>query len=149
MAPSSCAHNGPVPDLDEQVRRVFTLLSVHGGGGEPYRPRLTRAATFRVTSAYAEPSLGLGSDGKEGTSVRDPTQLQTARFGPIAMEQSWNSGGATGCKPSARQRPENGLTWRQTIATGCHPLPFGSHGKEGVDGSSPSEGFTKALQIGI
>src|SRR6266576_1863033 len=32
----------------------------------------------------------------------------------------------------------------RTVATGCHPLPFGSHGKEGVDGSSPSEGFRKS-----
>jgi hypothetical protein len=26
-------------------------------------------------------------------------------------------------------------------------LPIGAHGKEGVDGSSPSEGFAKSLQI--
>jgi hypothetical protein len=24
---------------------------------------------------------------------------------------------------------------------GCHQLPLAAHGKEGVDGSSPSEGF--------
>jgi hypothetical protein len=32
----------------------------------------------------------------------------------------------------------------RTVATGCHRLPFGSHGKEGVDGSSPSEGSAKS-----
>jgi hypothetical protein len=37
----------------------------------------------------------------------------------------------------------NGLIWGETFATGCHRLRFGSHGKEGVDGSSPSEGFDK------
>jgi hypothetical protein len=26
---------------------------------------------------------------------------------------------------------------------------LGSHGKEGVDGSSPSEGFEKSLQMGL
>ena len=56
------------------------------------------------------------------------------------MEQLWNRGGATGGKRSARGTPENGLNWRQTVATGCHQLPFGSHGKEWVDGSSPEEG---------
>src|SRR5205807_5844527 len=28
--------------------------------------------------------------------------------------------------------------------TGCHRLPSESHGKDGVDGSSPSEGFSEA-----
>jgi hypothetical protein len=36
----------------------------------------------------------------------------------------------------------------KTVATGCHPLPESFHGKEGVDGSSPSEGL-KSLQISI
>src|SRR5437870_13502656 len=64
------------------------------------------------------------------------------------MEQLWNRGGATSGKGSTRRRPESGLNYRQTIATGCHLLPFGSHGKEAVDGSSPSEGFiTKGQQV--
>ena len=39
-------------------------------------------------------------------------------FGPIGMEQLWNRGGATGGKRSARETPENGLNYRQTVATG-------------------------------
>ncbi len=35
----------------------------------------------------------------------------------------------------------------QTVAVGCHRLPNGAHGKEGVSGSSPEEGFVKCLQI--
>ena len=35
----------------------------------------------------------------------------------------------------------------KTVAVGCHRLPESFHGKEGVDGSSPSEGSAKALQI--
>jgi hypothetical protein len=30
---------------------------------------------------------------------------------------------------------------------GCYRLPRGPHGKEGVGGSSPPEGFAKAAQI--
>jgi hypothetical protein len=36
----------------------------------------------------------------------------------------------------------------ETVALGCDRLPMEVHGKEGVDGSSPSEGFTKTLQSG-
>jgi hypothetical protein len=35
----------------------------------------------------------------------------------------------------------------KTVAVGCDRLPIGAHGKEGVDGSSPSEGFAKFLLI--
>ena len=46
-----------------------------------------------------------------------------------------------GCNPwqSAANRPGP-----ETAKTSCDRLPFGSHGKEGVDGSSPSEGSAKA-----
>ena len=33
------------------------------------------------------------------------------------------------------------LEQAKTVATGCDRLPIGAHGKEGVDGSSPSEGL--------
>jgi hypothetical protein len=36
----------------------------------------------------------------------------------------------------------------KTVAVGCDQLPESFHGKEGVDGSSPSEGSAKAPQIG-
>jgi hypothetical protein len=36
----------------------------------------------------------------------------------------------------------------QTVAVGCDQLPESFHGKEGVDGSSPSEGSAKASQTG-
>jgi hypothetical protein len=48
-----------------------------------------------------------------------------------------------------RRRPGNGLNQRETVAPGCHRLPFGSHGKEGVDASSPSEGSAKAPETGL
>jgi len=39
--------------------------------------------------------------------------------------------------------PENGSNKPKPFATGCDQLPIGAHGKEGVDGSSPSEGLFK------
>jgi hypothetical protein len=36
----------------------------------------------------------------------------------------------------------------KTVAVDCDRLPEMFHGKEGVDGSSPSEGFEKSLQFG-
>src|SRR6185369_2415090 len=35
----------------------------------------------------------------------------------------------------------------KTVATGCADMPLRAHGKEGVDGSSPSEGFTKRSPV--
>jgi len=48
---------------------------------------------------------------KEGVNVcfQLPVDIQTARFGPIEMEQLWNRGGATGGKGSTRRTLENGL----------------------------------------
>ena len=37
----------------------------------------------------------------------------------------------------------------KTVAVRCDRLPSGVHGKEGVDGSSPSEGSAKAPAIGL
>ena len=39
--------------------------------------------------------------------------------------------------------PQEPLRYAKTVASGCNPLPIWAHGKEGVDGSSPSEGFRK------
>jgi hypothetical protein len=51
--------------------------------------------------------------------------------------------GATGGNLSQIARPKNGPDQAKTVATGCSRSPFGAHGKEGVDGSSPSEGSAK------
>jgi hypothetical protein len=56
--------------------------------------------------------------------------FESARSGPIGMEQLWNRGGASGGKRSTREGPEDGSVWGETVATGCHGLPLGSHGKE-------------------
>src|SRR5436190_11382724 len=54
-------------------------------------------------------------------------------------------------QPAAITRKSTGPeTQKQakSFATGCHRLPETFHGKEGVDGSSPSEGSAKAPHVG-
>ena len=64
------------------------------------------------------------------------------------MEHLWSRADATdvnrrqGC--SRAKRPG----YLQTAASGCIPLPPTLDGKEGVDGSSPSEGSAKAPHVG-
>jgi hypothetical protein len=62
------------------------------------------------------------------------------------MERLWSLAGATsGNRWQMRTRWES-QKQAKTVAVSCAQLPIGPHGKEGVDGSSPSEGFTKALE---
>ena len=57
------------------------------------------------------------------------------------MEHLWSRAGATGGNRWQMEKPKKGLKEAKTVAMGCDRLPFGAHGKEGVDGSSPSEGL--------
>ncbi len=58
------------------------------------------------------------------------------------MERLWSRAVATGGNPWQMGEPPKRPKKAQTVAVGCDRL-----GKEGVDGSSPSEGFAKYLQI--
>ena len=66
----------------------------------------------------------------------DALPLWTPRYGAF-MEQSgrnqWQPWQVRGSRKPLRQG--------ETVAVGCHRLPIGPHGEEGVDGSSPSEAF--------
>ena len=63
---------------------------------------------------------------------RDSVDVQTARFWAdwdgTVMEQR----GRNPWQRFGSQRPGKRLDPARTVATGCHPLPFGSHGKQGV-----------------
>jgi hypothetical protein len=48
---------------------------------------------------------------------------------------------------SQMRRRRKRLRQAKTVAVGCDRLPGEAHGKEGVDGSSPSEGSQKSLLI--
>ena len=74
------------------------------------------------------PSLHRRGQRLVSAAGRHSNGLFWADWDGTVMEQR----GATRGKGSTRRRPENGLNYRQTVATGCHLLPFGSHGKQGV-----------------
>jgi hypothetical protein len=59
------------------------------------------------------------------------------------MEHIWSRAVATGGNQSQMRRRRQRPRYAKTVAVGCNRLPIGAHGKEGVDGSSPSEGFSK------
>src|SRR5215217_2781323 len=59
------------------------------------------------------------------------------------MEPLWSPVVATGGNRAQIAPAEERLKQAETVAVGCNRLPEGAHGKEGVDGSSPSEGFRK------
>src|SRR5205823_5061283 len=59
------------------------------------------------------------------------------------MEPLWSPVVATGGNHRQIERTREPQKQAKSVATGCHRLPPNFHGKEGVDGSSPSEGFEK------
>jgi hypothetical protein len=57
------------------------------------------------------------------------------------MERLWSLAGATNGNRWQMEDPRKRLNQAKTVATSCDQLPWDLDGKEGVDGSSPSEGF--------
>jgi hypothetical protein len=51
---------------------------------------------------------------------------------------------ATGGNRSQIVSTRKRLKQAKTVAAGCDRLPQAAHGKEGVDGSSPSEGLNES-----
>ena len=70
---------------------------------------------------------------------------RAASFAPLLAHEGWSLYGAQRAQPSGNrlQIPSGEGTQKQAknVAVGCNRLPRQVHGKEGVDGSSPSEGF--------
>jgi hypothetical protein len=71
-----------------------------------------------------------------------------------AGNERWSTYGAQRSQPGGNrwqmERPRKRLKKAKTVAVGCDQLPEAFHGKEGDDGSSPSEGLKKSpLQTGI
>jgi hypothetical protein len=96
-----------------------------------------------VTGTHLTPSL------QEGVSVRtrcpvSPESLYPPGIPAKRMERLWSLAVATSGNWWQLGRPRKRLEQAKTVATRCDRLPFGAHGKEGVDGSSPSEGSAKA-----
>ncbi len=134
-----------------------------GPGVDPRRPRVTasgRTVTFTpgiwraIPSAQLQPTLRdqcprQFTAPRRGRPPREEGR-PAPRFGsdpasnaPRTTEHLWTRAGAG----RSRRRLINTLTQQrnvlQTPASRCHQLRQRTHGKEGVDGSSPSEGSTK------
>jgi hypothetical protein len=75
----------------------------------------------------------------EGATSSDQTTKDGALWSPVV---------ATGGISSQIGPPRNPQTYAKTVASGCDLLPESFHGKESVDGSSPSEGFDKSPATG-
>jgi hypothetical protein len=63
------------------------------------------------------------------------------------MERLWSLAVATSSNRWQIERPRKRQNQAKTVAIGCDQLPWNLDGKEGVDGSSPSEGSAKSQQI--
>jgi hypothetical protein len=75
---------------------------------------------------------------------RDTTSSQSRKR---RMEPLWSPAAAIGGNRWQMGRTSTRLRKAKTVAVGCHRLPEKFHGKEGVDGSSPSEGSAKSPEI--
>ena len=62
------------------------------------------------------------------------------------MERLWSPAVATGGNRWQIEQPRKRLKQAKPVAVGCDESPGHENGKEGVDGSSPSEGSAKAPQ---
>src|ERR1043166_5623697 len=65
------------------------------------------------------------------------------------MEHLWSPVVETADNQSQIAKAHKRPNQAQTVAVGCARLPATFHGKEGVDGSSASEGSAKSPQIGF
>src|SRR5438552_1591675 len=63
------------------------------------------------------------------------------------MEHLWSPAGATGGNRWQMGHPRKPLKQADPQPVATHGNRIGAHGKEGVDGSSPSEGFVSSLLI--
>src|SRR2546427_5914933 len=70
--------------------------------------------------------------------------MQTTKHGAFMERPAVATGGNRSQMGVRRER----LRQAKTVAVGCDRLPKTFHGKEGVDGSSPSEGSAKAPHVG-
>jgi hypothetical protein len=70
-----------------------------------------------------------------------PKSVFSSRIWTESMERLWSLAVATSGNRWQIGRPRKRRNQAKTVATGCDQLPWDLDGKEGVDGSSPSEGF--------
>jgi hypothetical protein len=141
------------PRISDQVPHEMPREPIRSVGLLPLAPlhhRVTRPATRRRTprrrgaargtrSADAPRSRRLGARGAYGVALM-PTR---------SMEPLWSPAVATSGNRWQMRRRNKPQKQAKSVAPGCHRLPANFHGKEGVDGSSPSEGSAKTPHTGV
>ena len=78
-----------------------------------------------------------------------PEALFAPGLAAVRMERLWSLAGATSGNRWQIGRPRKRRNQAKTVATGCDQLPWDLDGKEGVDGSSPSEGLQNLCSWGF
>jgi len=105
-----------------------------------------REAAVAVTCDHIVGVLEIGADGIDAHAA--PRVGRSSRSSRRRrMEPLWSPVVATSGNRRQIVRWRKRQKQAKSVATGCHRLPATFHGKEGVDGSSPSEGFTKGQQV--
>jgi hypothetical protein len=127
------------------VERPAPAVPTQGQGQLPER-NPARQVLRSVAGAPAAGIAGRGADlCREVVEVRLLAPA-CCLHGRSRMEHSWSRAVATSGNRWQTGRPRERLEQAKTVAMGCDRLPIGAHGKEGVDGSSPSEGFGNVPQ---
>jgi hypothetical protein len=141
-----------------------TSASIASQASPPTRRRATELQRPTAGWAYGRDELSRGPASSPSTVRSRPSQechspsIQTQRNGSRAlsgprllsnpqaarMERLWSPAGATSGKHRQISRPSKPRDQAKSVAVGCDWLPRVSNGKEGVDGSSPSEGSAKS-----
>ncbi len=118
------------------------------GRARQYRPETSmvrRGSTVRVRQR------ALGNPNTSGTGHR-PFAAQRGRLRIVRAALARDPTGARTARRVISSGPGlarfDRLTQAKIVAVGCDQLPESFHGKEGVDGSSPSEGSAKAPHVG-
>ena len=127
--PGRREHRQPVAVL-RCVRRALDPTPVSS-----FRDPLRRTP-LRVMRGVMEPTISSG----DAPAVRRVGCRSRNAGNPLRGGEEVDSGERTPAHVSVRRL--------QTVASACHRLPPRAHGKEGVNGSSPLEGSTKALLSG-
>ena len=120
----------------------------HRPGGREEDVLLAREVGRRSCASNNARACSLGD---QCDARREPSssKIDGSTSGRPRMEPLWSPVVATGGNRSQIQRPQEPQKQPKTVAMRCDQLLFGAHGKEGVDGSSPSEGSAKVLQSGF
>jgi hypothetical protein len=117
--------------LEGTGQSLYTAIRFEDGSW--YREELTY---LRRSRARASGPRGPATPAKTTATSR----ARCSQRRQLDMEHLWSRAVATGRNPWQPWPRRKRLRRAKTVAVGCHRLPREAHGKEGVVGSSPSEG---------